>query len=388
MSERKSPRVRFSGFCDVWEQRKLGKLCSEFKSGDFVSSSQILDSGEYPVYGGNGLRGFTSTYNHDGEYTLIGRQGALCGNVNRSYGKAFFTEHAIAVKGNNNNSTEFLYHLLTKMNLGQFSDQSAQPGLAVGKLIQLIAIVPEYREQVLIGRLLKDIDTLITLHQSKLVLLKSLKQSMLQKMFPGTNDVVPSLRFKGFTDDWEQRKLGELAEIVGGGTPDTTVSSYWDGNINWYAPAELGGQVFVETSQRKITEDGLKNSSAKLLPVGTVLFTSRAGIGKTAILATEACTNQGFQSIVPHKDELDSYFIFSRSNELKKYGETIGAGSTFVEVSGKQMAEMGLMMPHSLKEQQTIGNFFKRIDILITLHQRNTEALKTFKAWCLQNMFV
>lgn len=170
---------------------------------------------------------------------------------------------------------------------------------------------------------------------------------------------------------WEQRKLGEFAEIVGGGTPNTTVSTYWDGNINWYSPAELGEQVFVETSQRKITEDGLNNSSAKMLPVGTVLFTSRAGIGKTAILASEACTNQGFQSIVPHKDELDSYFIFSRSNELKKYGETIGAGSTFVEVSGKQMAAMELMMPHSLKEQQAIGTFFKRIDTLITLHQRN-----------------
>ena len=125
-----------------------------------------------------------------------------------------------------------------------------------------------------------------------------------------------------------------------------------------------------------------------MLPVGTVLFTSRAGIGKTAILSSKACTNQGFQSIVPHKDELDSYFIFSRSNELKKYGETIGAGSTFVEVSGKQMAAMELMMPYSLKEQQAIGTFFQRIDTLITLHQRKLEGLKTMKTFLLQNMFI
>ena len=93
-------------------------------------------------------------------------------------------------------------------------------------------------------------------------------------------------------------------------------------------------------------------------------------LGKTAILTEKGCTNQGFQSIVPNIDKLDSYFIYSRSDELKKYGEAIGAGSTFVEVSGKQMAEMKLMMPSTLKEQQVIGNFFKNLDHLITLHQR------------------
>ena len=107
-----------------------------------------------------------------------------------------------------------------------------------------------------------------------------------------------------------------------------------------------------------------------MLPPGTVLFTSRAGIGKTAILARKGCTNQGFQSIVPHRGELDSYFIFSRTEELKRYGELVGAGSTFVEVSGKQMAVMELMMPPTMREQQTIGGFFQQLDHLITLHQR------------------
>ena len=107
-----------------------------------------------------------------------------------------------------------------------------------------------------------------------------------------------------------------------------------------------------------------------MLPPGTVLFTSRAGIGKTAILTRKGCTNQGFQSIVPHRGELDSYFIFSRTEELKRYGELVGAGSTFVEVSGKQMAVMELMMPPTMREQQTIGGFFQQLDHLITLHQR------------------
>ncbi len=197
----------------------------------------------------------------------------------------------------------------------------------------------------------------------------------------------PKIRFDKFTDDWQPCWLGEIADIVGGGTPSTNIAEYWDGNIDWYAPAEIADQIFIESSQRKITQDGYNHSSATMLPEGTVLFTSRAGIGKTAILAKEGCTNQGFQSIVPHKDVLDSYFIFSRTGELKKYGETKGAGSTFVEVSGKQMAEMEIMMPLTLTEQQMIGHFFKFIDYLIALNQRKYTQLVNIKKAMLKKMF-
>lgn len=197
----------------------------------------------------------------------------------------------------------------------------------------------------------------------------------------------PDIRFRGYTDDWEQRKLGDLADIVGGGTPSTLNDAYWDGEIDWYAPAEIAGQIYVDSSERKITEEGYNNSSAKMLPVGTVLFTSRAGIGKMAILRKEACTNQGFQSIVPHNNELDSYFIFTRSEELKKHGEIVGAGSTFVEVSGKQMANMDIMMPPTLDEQKIIGAYFENVDNLITLYHRKCEETKKLKQYMLQNMF-
>ncbi|MDI6523862.1 restriction endonuclease subunit S [Leuconostoc suionicum] len=197
---------------------------------------------------------------------------------------------------------------------------------------------------------------------------------------------VPELRFKGFTDDWEERKLGELSNIVGGGTPSTSNPEYWDGDIDWYAPAEIGEQSYVSKSKKTITELGLKKSSARILPVGTVLFTSRAGIGNTAILAKEATTNQGFQSIVPVQNKLDSYFIFSRTNELKRYGEVTGAGSTFVEVSGKQMSKMSIMVPE-LSEQQKIGSFFKQLDDTIALHQRKLDLLKEQKKGYLQKMF-
>ena len=161
------PEIRFAGFTDPWEQRKLGELSSEFQSGDFISAEEILGSGPYPVYGGNGLRGYAKQYNHDGFYALIGRQGALCGNVNTAVGKAYFTEHAVAVKANFLHDTRFLAHLLGCMDLGRYSGQSAQPGLAVGVLKEVETTVPSKAEQQAIGSFFSRLDSLITLHQRK-----------------------------------------------------------------------------------------------------------------------------------------------------------------------------------------------------------------------------
>ena len=178
-----APEIRFKGFTDPWEQRKLGDLCVEFRSGEFISASDITETGEYPVFGGNGLRGFTDRFNHDGEYTLIGRQGALCGNVNFAVGKSYFTEHAIAVRADKKNQTRFLYYLFSTMDLGQYSGQSAQPGLAVGNLVELKSTLPDKQEQEKISGVLTALDTLITLHQRKLEKLQNIKKSCLEKMF-------------------------------------------------------------------------------------------------------------------------------------------------------------------------------------------------------------
>ena len=223
----------------------------------------------------------------------------------------------------------------------------------------------DLKEQEQIGIYFGGLDHLITLHQRECI-----------SFTARAGRRILTANKKRNTSSWEQRKLGDIADIVGGGTPSTGNQSYWDGDIDWYAPAEIADQIYANSSQKKITGLGYENSSAKMLPPGTVLFTSRAGIGKTAILTRKGCTNQGFQSIVPHRGELDSYFIFSRTEELKRYGELVGAGSTFVEVSGKQMAVMELMMPPTMREQQTIGGFFQQLDHLITLHQRKPFLMK------------
>lgn len=160
-----------------------------------------------------------------------------------------------------------------------------------------------------------------------------------------------------------------MAQIVGGGTPDTNNPEYWNGDIDWYAPVEIGEKRYAERSVRKITKLGYENSSAKMLPaVRTILFTSRAGIGNTAILCSSACTNQGFQSLVIN-DDVDTDFVYSRSSEIKRKAEQKACGSTFLEISGKQLGDIRISVP-SLPEQRRIGSFFKELDSLITLHQR------------------
>ena len=179
----------------------------------------------------------------------------------------------------------------------------------------------------------------------------------------------PAIRFAGFTDAWEQRKLEDIADIVGGGTPSTSNPEYWDGDIDWYAPAEMEGQRYAVGSVKKITELGFQKSSAQMLPAGrTVLFTSRAGIGKMAILQHPAATNQGFQSIVL-KDGNNPYFIYSMGSEIKKKAESIASGSTFLEISGKMLGSLVISIP-SEAEQDEIATYFRNLDNLITLHQR------------------
>ena len=142
----------------------------------------INDQGLYPVYGGNGLRGFTGSYNHDGDYILIGRQGALCGNVRKVTGKTYVTEHAIAVCASKEHETTFLQHLFQKMRLGQYSDQSAQPGLAVNKLLRLNINVPSKIEQGKIAKILSLIDERIT-NQNKIIEdLKKLKSAIVEML--------------------------------------------------------------------------------------------------------------------------------------------------------------------------------------------------------------
>lgn len=207
------PNLRFPEFSGEWKKFSIEKLCDEFKSGKNIKADNILVDGAYPVYGGNGLRGFTDSYNHDGNYVLIGRQGALCGNVRFVTGKTYITEHAIAVQANKNNNTRFLEYLFVRLNLGQFSDQSAQPGLAVNKLLRIETFVPTVSEQERIVQLLQVIDERITTQNKIIEDLKKLKSAIIDRLYENI-DGQPCLYGDSLTVVNEKNKMMEYSNIL------------------------------------------------------------------------------------------------------------------------------------------------------------------------------
>ncbi len=160
--------------------------------------------------------------------------------------------------------------------------------------------------------------------------------------------------------NWQRVRLGDIAEIIGGGTPSTQITSFWNGSINWFTPTEIGITKYVYKSQRTITPLGLKNSSTKLLPIGTILLTSRASIGDCAILKVVATTNQGFQSLIPLEkinNEFLYYLILTLKNKLLK----LASGSTFLEVSPNKIKNLLIPLP-PLNEQIAIANILSDLD--------------------------
>lgn len=197
----------------------------------------------------------------------------------------------------------------------------------------------------------------------------------------------PELRFSQFKDEWYETTLGDVVDIVGGGTPDTNVPEFWNGDIDWYSPTEIGENVYANGSTKKITALGLKNSSAKILPAKkTVLFSSRAGIGDMAILDKPAATNQGFQSFVANN--IDVYFLYSMGVKIKKFALSKASGSTFLEISRNQLAQMEFLAPSIDSNEQTqIGNFFQNLDQSLALHEKKLAQTQNLKKAMLEKMF-
>ncbi|EJB71936.1 type I R-M system specificity subunit [Helicobacter pylori Hp A-14] len=160
--------------------------------------------------------------------------------------------------------------------------------------------------------------------------------------------------------NWQRVRLGDIAEIIGGGTPSTQITSFWNGSINWFTPTEIGVTKYVHKSQRTITPLGLKKSSAKLLPIGTILLTSRASIGDCAILKVVATTNQGFQSLIP-LEKINNEFLYYLMLTLKNKLLKLASGSTFLEVSPNKIKNLLIPLP-PLNEQIAIANILSDVD--------------------------
>ncbi|RIY32510.1 hypothetical protein CKF54_04660 [Psittacicella hinzii] len=285
----------------------------------------------------------------------------------------------------------FLLHKSRKF-IHVISQGTAQQFITVTNLKALPVTMPSIEEQRKIGKIFKDVDDQVVILEQKLNNLLTLKQRLVKDLIPnyvykGTHKTYPTRRFAGFTDPWKWYKIHECAEVISGGTPSTKVEKYWGGDINWLTPTEVGKRLYAGDSQRKITPEGYKACTAKMLPVGAILFSSRATIGNTAILEKEACTNQGFQSFVVNEDKLTNIFMYTLIPIVKYQADRYKHGTTFEEISKSEVKEFVIPLT-SFEEQNKITKLTFEVDKLIDLHRVRLELMKKFKTGLLQHLFI
>ena len=245
---------------------------------------------------------------------------------------------------------------------------------------QITITIPSLSEQRKIAALLSLIDERIEVQNAIIKEQEVAKTSLIRRLFDRT------LRFPEFTDEWKEVKLGEVAEIIGGGTPSTTTTNYWNGGIVWFNPSEIGKKKYVSNSNRTISHQGLSNSGARLLPKGTVLLTTRATIGEIAIANVECTTNQGFQSVITGCEANNEYVYYFLSTQ-KEYLLRHSSGSTFRETPPSVIRNLPLRLP-SLPEQRKIAALLSAVDERLSVEREYAEQLKQQKAYLLRQMFV
>ena len=247
--------------------------------------------------------------------------------------------------------------------------------------------IPSYSEQSAIGSLFRTLDNLLTSYKDNLTYYQSLKATMLSKMFPKVGKTVPEIRLDGFKGEWELLEINDLADdFQSGGTPKTNVKEYWNGDIPWIQSSDLETNCLFEIKvQKSISEKGLKNSSAKIIPKDSIAVVTRVGVGKLAVMRHEYATSQDFLSLSNLKSNIEftAYLLYRLlQKEVTQLQGTSIKGITKVELLSKKV-----LIP-SLPEQQAIGAYFSNLDNLIASHQEKISQLETLKKKLLQDMFI
>ncbi len=238
--------------------------------------------------------------------------------------------------------------------------------------------IPHLSEQKAIATALSCVDVLIASLEALIAKKENIKTATMQQLLTGKK------RLDGFSGEWEEKKLGDIVTVIGGGTPSTTISNYWNGHIDWYTPTEVGKDKYISKSIRTLTDEGFQNSSTTILPIGTILFTSRAGIGDMSILMTEGCTNQGFQSFVVKKD-IDNEFIYYLTSTLTSKFLQNASGSTFLEISPNQVKQINVLVP-KYKEQIAIATILSDMDKELEALNTRLEKTKAIKVGMMQEL--
>ena len=253
-------------------------------------------------------------------------------------------------------------------------------GVTVENIAQMEIELPPQEEQTAIAEALSDIDNLISSQQKLIEKKKAIKQGTMQELLTGKK------RLPGFSGEWSKQQLGDICNIVNGGTPSTSIAEFWNGKILWCTPTDITScsTKYIYTTESKITESGLKASSATLLPKGALLLCSRATIGEVRIAGNTICTNQGFKSLVVHQN-ISNEWLYYMVHVLKFNMLEKAIGSTFLEISKKDLAELDIIVPE-FTEQKAIAQVLSDMDSEIELLEKKLAKYQQIKQGMMQEL--
>ena len=400
MSKNSIPKIRFCDFSDNWESKQIGELGSVAMN-KRIFREETSEVGEIPFYKigtfGSEPDSFITREKFE-EYKskypypeigdiLISASGSIGRTVEYQGEEAYFQDSNIVwLKHDERLNNSFLKQFYSIVKWEGIEGTTIKR-LYNKNILETPIALPSPDEQSAIGSLFRTFDNLIASYKDNLANYQSFKVAMLAKMFPKAGQTVPEIRLDGFEGEWELREINDLADdFQSGGTPKTNVQEYWDGDIPWIQSSDLGINCLFEIKvQKSISEKGLENSSAKIIPKDSIAVVTRVGVGKLAVMRHEYATSQDFLSLSNLKSNIEftAYLLYRLlQKEVNQLQGTSIKGITKVELLSKKV-----LIP-SLPEQQAIGAYFSNLDNLINSYREKISQLETLKKKLLQEMFI
>ena len=385
------PNVRFKGFTDDWKQRKVREVTDRYDNLRIPVAANLRVSGTTPYYGANGIQDYVDGYTHDGEFILVAEDGA---NDLKNYpvrcvkGRIWVNNHAHVLQGKYDSAdNKFLACAISQADIESLLVGGGRAKLNAENLMDMNLLLPNKAEQIRIGKYFAQLDHLITLHQRKIDKLKNLKKAMLEKMFPKKGSVIPEIRFKGFANAWEQRKLGDVAEIVRGASPRPISDPKWfddNSDVGWLRISDVTNQNGrIHYLEQHISKLGQEKT--RVITEPHLLLSIAATVGKPLINYVKTGVHDGFLIFLNPSFDLEYMYQWLEMfrPEWNKYGQP---GSQ-VNLNSDLVKNQIIILP-SEDEQKKISSFLKKFDHLITLHQRKIDKLKNLKKAMLDQMLI
>lgn len=379
------PKLRFPEFrgTEAWKPSVLADAC-DMQAGKFVSASNIserIQNGFFPCYGGNGLRGYTATYTHHGTYPLIGRQGALCGNVRLVSGQFHATEHAVVTTPKAAIDVGWLYYSLDLLNLNRFATGQAQPGLSVDVLENVsLAVPPLELEQQKIAECLSSVDELLAAQARKVDALRTYKKGLMQQLFPRAGETQPRLRFPEFQNagEWAKMTLGQAATFYNGRAykqeellefgkyPVLRVGNFFTSNTWYYSDLELDETKYCEK--------------------GDLLYAWSASFGPRIWRGEKSIYHYHIWKVIEQRG-IDKQFLFiTLENETENMKAKTTNGLGIMHITKGAIESWESTFP-TIAEQRKIAGCLTSLDNTITAEIEKLDALKTHKGGLMQQLF-